>query len=85
MVEEVAGWSAGGRALPGIEVIGWVHYVRKDGRRASRVKGVTSKVMGMVQQRVGSSQEGLGGVWAVSRMDGSFGRLGWWAAGQNSL
>jgi len=50
----VAGWPAGGRALPGMGVVGWMPSVRKDGRRASGVKKGAGKVPGMVKQRGGS-------------------------------
>jgi len=49
------------------------------------VKGVTSKVMGTVKWKAGSSWEGPGGVQAVAGTVGSFGRASWWAVRQNSL
>jgi len=62
-----------------------VHSVREEMRRASRVEGVARKMTGTVKYRAGSSQEGLDGVQAVAGTVGSFGRMGWWTAGQNSL
>jgi len=81
----VAGWPAGGQALPDARTIEWVHSMRPDGNVWSRGKGIPGQVVGMVWWGEDSDQEGTGREMTVYSAGGGSGGVSQRVARQNSL
>ena len=60
--EEVAGWPAGGQALPGAGAVWQMYSVGMVEGVGDRGRGVSGGVMGAVWRGKGSDQGGVGGV-----------------------